>query len=113
MFEKTVSIPRIAKSAHMLTPDFIRASLSPDDLTHAVLLCIEAGGVIPPKKGKRDAFAIMWLWMQVRLTDLGNISAVHFQHSGGYVPEPAEPAVPAPPLSLRIRVPRCPDGLYD
>lgn len=107
MFEKTVSIPRIAKSAHLITSDFIRASLSPDDLTHAVLLCIEAGGVIPPKKGKRDAFAIMWLWMQVRLTDLGNISAVHFQHSGGYVPEPA---VPSP---LRIRIPRCPDGLYD
>lgn len=109
MFEKTVSVPRIAKSAHLITSDFIRASLSPDDLTHAVLLCIEAGGVIPPKKGKRDAFAIMWLWMQVRLTDLGNISAVHFQHSGRYVPEPAVPPSP----SLRIRIPRCPDGLYD
>ena len=107
MFEKTVSIPRILKSAHLITHDFIRASLSPDDLTHVVLLCVEAGGIVRPKKGKRDAFAIMWLWMQMRLTDLGNISAVHFDHSGGYVPEPAAPS------PLRIRVPRCPDGLYD
>ena len=109
MFEKTVSMPRISKSAHLLTTDFIRASLNPQDLTHVVLLCVEAGGIIPPKNRKRDPFAIMWLWMQRRLTDLGNISAIHFEHSGGYAPEPP----PSAPVPLRIRVPRCPDGLYD
>jgi hypothetical protein len=112
IFENTVSIPRIAKAAHLLTPDFIRASVNPDDLAHIVLLCVEAGGIVPPKNRKRDAFAIMWLWMQTRLTDLGNMAAIHFEHSGGFAPE-----LPAPPPSglgpLRIRIPRCPDGLYD
>lgn len=108
MFEKTVSIRRIAKAGHLLTPDFIRASLNPDDLMHVVLLCVEAGGIIPPKNRKRDAFAIMWLWMQTRLTDLGNIAEIHFNHSGGFTPEP-------PPLAspLRIRIPKCPYDLYD
>jgi len=110
MFENIISMRRIAKAAHMLTPDFIRASVHPKDLTHAVLLCVEAGGVIPPKNRKRDAFAIMWLWMQVRLRDLGNMTEIHFEHSGGFAPEPP---VPAPLAPLRIRIPRCPDGLYD
>lgn len=104
MFKNTVSIPRIAKAAHTLTPDFIRASVTKDDLSYVVLLCVEAGGVIPPKNRKRDAYAIMCLWMQGRLLDLGNISAIHFEHSGGFAPEPP---------ALRIRIPRCPDGLYD
>ena len=110
MFENIISMRRIAKAAHMLTPDFIRASVHPKDMTHAVLLCVEAGGVIPPKNRKRDAFAIMWLWMQVRLRDLGNMTEIHFEHSGGFAPEPP---VPAPLAPLRIRIPRCPDGLYD
>jgi len=105
MFENTVSIPRIAKAAHTLTPDFIRASVTKEDLSYIVLLCVEAGGVMPPKNRTRDAFAIMWLWIQGRLADLGDISAIHFEHSGGFVPEP--------PVPLRIRVPTCPDGLYD
>ena len=108
MFEHTVSIPRIAKAAHALTPEFIRASVTKDELSYVVLLCVEAGGVIPPKNRKRDAYAIMWLWMQSRLADLGNISAVHFEHSGGFAPEP--PVAVGP---LRIRIPKCPDGLYD
>lgn len=109
MFKNTVSIPRIAKAAHILTSDFIRASVTPDDLSYVVLLCVEAGGVMPPKNRKRDAFAIMWLWIQGRLLDLGDISAIHFEHSGGFAPEP----VMASSSPLRIRIPRCPDGLYD
>ena len=46
MFEKTINIPRIAKAAHTLTPDFIRASVTPNDLSYIVLLCVEAGGVV-------------------------------------------------------------------
>lgn len=115
MFEKTVSIPRIAKAAHTLTPDFIRASVTKDDLSYIVLLCVEAGGIVPPKNRKRDAFAIMWLWMQSRLLDLGNMAEIHFNHSGGFAPELPTPAPsPLAPLGpLRIRIPRCPDGLYD
>jgi len=115
IFENTVSIPRIAKAAHTLTPDFIRASVTKDDLSYVVLLCVEAGGVVPPKNRKRDAFAIMKLWMQSRLLDLGNMTEIHFNHSGGFAPELPTPA-PSPlvPLGpLRIRIPRCPDGLYD
>jgi len=113
IFENTVSIPRIAKAAHLLTPDFIRASVTKDDLSYIVILCVEAGGVIPPKNRKRDAFAIMWLWMQSRLTDLGNMSEIHFEHSGGFAPELPAPPAPSPLAPLRIRIPRCPDGLYD
>jgi hypothetical protein len=114
IFENTVSIPRIAKAAHTLTPDFIRASVTPGDLSYIVILCVEAGGVIPPKNRKRDAFAIMWLWMQNRLLDLGNMSEIHFNHSGGFAPELPPPAPSLAPLGpLRIRIPRCPDGLYD
>jgi hypothetical protein len=52
----------------------------------------------------------MWLWMQGRIKDLGNMAEIHFEHSGGFAPEPP----PAPSgLPLRIRIPRCPDGLYD
>ena len=110
MFEHTINMSRITKAAHTLTTDFIRASVNPNDLSYIVILCVEAGGVIPPKNKKRDAFAIMWLWMQGRLTDLGNMSAVHFEHSGGFAPEPP----PSPSgLPLRIRIPQCPDGLYD
>ena len=112
IFENTVSIPRIAKAAHLLTPDFIRASVTKDDLSYIVILCVEAGGVIPPKNRKRDAFAIMWLWMQNRLLDLGNMAEIHFNHSGGFAPELPTPA-PSPLAPLRIRIPRCPDGLYD
>ena len=108
MFENIISMRRIAKAAHMLTPDFIRASVTPGDLSYIVLLCVEAGGIVRPTNRKRDAFAIMWLWMQRRLRDLGNMAEIHFEHSGGYAPEP-----PPSPLSLRIRIPRCPDGLYD
>jgi hypothetical protein len=107
MFKNIVSMPRIAKAAHALTTDFIRASVTKDDLSYIVILCLEAGGVIPPENKKRDAFAIMWLWMQGRIKDLGDISAIHFEHSGGFVPESL------PPRVLRIRIPRCPDGLYD
>ena len=92
MFEKTINIPRIAKAAHTLR-------------------CVEAGGVVRPKNRKRDAFAIMWLWMQGRLTDLGNMAEIHFNHSGGFAPEP--PPTPSALVPLRIRIPRCPDGLYD
>jgi len=115
IFENTISIPRIAKAAHTLTPDFIRASVTKDDLSYIVILCVEAGGVVPPKNRKRDAFAIMWLWMQSRLLDLGNIAEIHFNHSGGFAPELPTPAPsPLAPLGpLRIRIPRCPDGLYD
>jgi hypothetical protein len=113
MFEQTVNMRRITKAAHTLTPDFIRASVTPNDLSYIVLLCVEAGGVIPPKNKKRDAFAIMWLWMQIRLTDLGNMTAIHFEHSGGYAPELPVPPAPSPLGPLRIRIPRCPDGLYD
>jgi hypothetical protein len=111
IFENTVSIPRIAKAAHTLTPDFIRASVTPGDLSYIVLRCVEAGGVVRPKNRKRDAFAIMWLWMQSRLLDLGNMVEIHFNHSGGFAPEPPAPAPALVPL--RIRIPRCPDGLYD
>jgi hypothetical protein len=107
MFEHTISIPRIAKAAHTLTPDFIRASVTPSDLTHIVILCVEAGGVVPPKNRKRNAFAIMWLWMQGRIKDLGDMNEIHFEHSGGFVQESL------PPRVLRIRIPKCPDGLYD
>jgi hypothetical protein len=110
MFQHTISIPRIAKSAHLLTSDFIRASATPDDLSYIVTRCIEVGGVLRPKKGKRDAVAIMWLWIQTRLADLGNMAEIHFEHSGGFVP--AQPTAPSTPL-LRIRIPRCADGLYD
>jgi hypothetical protein len=113
IFENTVSIPRIAKAAHLLTPDFIRASVTKDDLSYIVILCVEAGGVIPPKNRKRDAFAIMWLWMQSRLLDLGNMSEIHFNHSGGFAPELPPPPAPSGLAPLRIRIPRCPDGLYD
>jgi hypothetical protein len=106
MFEHTVSMPRITKAAHTLTTDFIRASVTPGDLSYIVLLCVEAGGVVPPKNRNRNAFAIMSLWMQGRVKDLGNMAEIHFEHSGGFAPEPA---LPAP---LRIRIPPCPDGLY-
>lgn len=110
MFEHTVSMPRITKAAHALTPDFIRASVSPGDLTHVVLLCVEAGGVIRPKNRKRNAFAIIWLWIQERLRELGNMNEIHFEHSGGFAPE----LPPAPiGLPLRIRIPKCSDGLYE
>lgn len=112
MFEKTVSIPRIAKAAHLLTSDFIRASVTKDDLSYIVILCVEAGGVVPPKNRKRDAFAIMRLWMQSRLLDLGDMVEIHFNHSGGFAPEPPSPP-PSALVPLRIRIPRCPDGLYD
>jgi hypothetical protein len=110
MFEKTVSIPRIAKAGHLLTPNFIRASVTPNDLSYVVLLCVEAGGVIPSKNKKRDALAIMQLWMQARLTDLGNMVEIHFNHSGGFAPELSAPPALVP---LRIRIPPCPDRLYD
>jgi len=106
MFEHTVSMPRITKAAHTLTTDFIRASVTPGDLSYIVLLCVEAGGVVPPKNRNRNAFAIMSLWMQGRVKDLGNMAEIHFEHSGGFAPEPA---LPAP---LHIRIPPCPDGLY-
>jgi len=105
MFEYTVSMSRITKAAHTLTPDFIRASITPGDLAHVVILCVEAGGVVRPKNRKRNAFAIMSMWMQGRVKDLGNMTEIHFEHSGGFTPEPA-------PLPLRIRIPPCPDGLY-
>jgi hypothetical protein len=54
----------------------------------------------------------MWLWMQGRLLDLGNLVEIHFNHSGGFAPEPPSPA-PSALVPLRIRIPRCPDGLYD
>jgi len=107
MFEHTISIPRITKAAHTLTTDFIRASVTPGDLTHIVILCIEAGGVVPPKNRKRNAFAIMSMWMQGRMKELGNMNEIHFEHSGGFVPESL------PPRVLRIRIPPCRDELYD
>ena len=110
MFEHTINMSRITKAAHTLTPDFIRASVTKDDLTHVVILCVEAGGIVRPKNRKRNAFAIMCLWMQGRVKELGDISAIHFEHSGGFAPEPPAPSALAP---LRIRIPRCPDGLYD
>jgi len=110
MFEDTVSMPRITKAAHTLTPEFIRASVLPGDLSYIVILCVEAGGIVRPKNKKRNAFAIMWLWMQGRIKDLGNMTEIHFEHSGGFVP--AQPTAPSTPL-LRIRIPRCADGLYD
>jgi hypothetical protein len=99
MFENTISVPRIARSAHVLTSDFIRASTTPNDLSYIVTRCIEAGGVNRPKKGRRDAFSIMWLWIQTRIADLGNLNEIHFEHS--------------PPKLLRIRIPKTDDGLYD
>jgi hypothetical protein len=108
MFEHTVSMPRIAKAAHTLTSDFIRASVT-GDLSYIVILCVEAGGIVRPKNRKRNAFAIMCLWIQGRVKELGDISAIHFEHSGGFAPEPPAPSG----LPLRIRIPRCPDGLYD
>ena len=110
MFQHTVSMPRITKAAHTLTPEFIRASVLRGDLSYIVILCVEAGGIVRPTNRKRNAFAIMWLWMQGRIKDLGNMTEIHFEHSGGFAPEPP----PAPSgLPLRIRIPRCPDGLYD
>jgi hypothetical protein len=112
MFEHTVNMPRITKAAHTLTTDFIRASVNKDDLSYIVILCVEAGGVVRPKNRKRNAFAIMSLWMQWRVKELGDMSAIHFEHSGGFAPElPLPPQLPGAPL--RIRIPRCPDGLYD
>ena len=106
MFEHTISIPRITKAAHTLTTEFIRASIT-GDLSYLIILCVEAGGVVPPKNRKRNAFAIMCLWMQGRMKEIGDMSAIHFEHSGGFVPESL------PPRVLRIRIPKCPDGLYD
>jgi len=107
IFEHIVSMSRITKAAHTLTPEFIRACVTKGDLSYVVILCVEAGGVIPPKNRKRNAFAIMSLWMQGRIKDLGNMNEIHFEHSGGFVPESL------PPRVLRIRIPKCPDGLYD
>jgi hypothetical protein len=110
MFEHTINMSRITKAAHTLTREFVRANVT-GDLSYIIVLCVEAGGIVRPKNRKRNAFAIMCLWIQGRVKELGDISAIHFEHSGGFAPEP--PPAPSALAPLRIRIPRCPDGLYD
>jgi hypothetical protein len=101
-FGHVIDLKRIKKAAHLLTRDFIRASLNPKEVKYLVIMCVEAGGVIRPESGTRNCMSIMWYWLERRIHELGQLREVHFNHTGGYAVEEPKPVL-AP---LRIRIPK-------
>jgi hypothetical protein len=96
-FAEIINLQPITRAAHSLTREFIRASFNRKEEMYLVILCVETGSVRKPIIARRNPITMMRIWIQDRLRCLGKLYAVHFEHSGGFAPEPKQ--------TLQIRIP--------
>jgi hypothetical protein len=106
IFGPLINAKRAMRIRHILIPEFVRATFSDKNHEHLAILFVEAGGVVLSKCFNHNSvLPIARLWVNNRLTELGDLDQIHFFHTCAS-PPPDAIVAPNSAHGLRIRVPR-------
>ena len=114
IFGPLINIKRAMKHVHMFVPEFIRATFTDRNHEHLALLFVESDGVVLSKCFSQESILpVARMWVANRLTELGDLSQLHYFHTDAS-PPPDAIVTQTTGSGLRIRIPPPTyDDLYD